>query len=99
MVHGFAGLPQITPVAWQAIDDIAGDIRAVTGVKRDAHSVSRGRSRNLQLLDAAQQCAGPILRARQTGGRLLELPMEIAGIVIIASVVLYLLQQIEESLR
>jgi acetyl esterase len=27
MVHGFAGLPQITPVAWQAIDDIAGDIR------------------------------------------------------------------------
>ncbi|MGB7738626.1 MAG: alpha/beta hydrolase [Steroidobacteraceae bacterium] len=27
MVHGFAGLPQITPVATQAIDDIAGDIR------------------------------------------------------------------------
>lgn len=27
MVHGFAALPQITPVAWQAIDDIAGDIR------------------------------------------------------------------------
>ena len=27
MVHGFAGLPQITPVASQAIDDIAGDIR------------------------------------------------------------------------
>jgi acetyl esterase len=28
MVHGFAGLPQITPVATQAIDDIAGDIRS-----------------------------------------------------------------------
>ena len=27
MVHGFAGLPQITPVATQAIDDIAVDIR------------------------------------------------------------------------
>ena len=27
MVHGFAGLPQITPVATQAIDDLAGDIR------------------------------------------------------------------------
>ena len=27
MVHGFAALPQITPVAWQALDDIAGDIR------------------------------------------------------------------------
>jgi len=27
MVHGFAGLPQLTPVATQAIDDIAGDIR------------------------------------------------------------------------
>ena len=27
MVHGFAALPQVTPVAWQAIDDIAGDIR------------------------------------------------------------------------
>ena len=27
MVHGFAGLPQITPVAWQALDDIAGDLR------------------------------------------------------------------------
>ncbi|MDH4167331.1 MAG: alpha/beta hydrolase [Gammaproteobacteria bacterium] len=28
MVHGFAGLPQVTPVATQAIDDIAGDIRS-----------------------------------------------------------------------
>ena len=28
MVHGFAGLPQITPVATQAIDDMAGDIRS-----------------------------------------------------------------------
>lgn len=28
MVHGFAGLPQVTPVAAQAIDDIAGDIRS-----------------------------------------------------------------------
>jgi acetyl esterase len=27
MVHGFAGLPQITPVATQAIDAIADDIR------------------------------------------------------------------------
>jgi acetyl esterase len=27
MVHGFAGLPRITPVANQAIDDVAGDIR------------------------------------------------------------------------
>jgi acetyl esterase len=27
MVHGFAGLPQVTPVATQAIDDIAADIR------------------------------------------------------------------------
>jgi acetyl esterase len=27
MVHGFAGLPQITPMATQAIDDVAGDIR------------------------------------------------------------------------
>jgi acetyl esterase len=27
MVHGFAALPQITPVASRAIDDIAGDIR------------------------------------------------------------------------
>ncbi len=27
MVHGFAALPQITPVAWQSIDDIAGDLR------------------------------------------------------------------------
>ncbi len=27
MVHGFAALPQITTVAWQAIDDIAGDLR------------------------------------------------------------------------
>lgn len=27
MVHGFAGLPQITPVATQAIDELAGDIR------------------------------------------------------------------------
>jgi acetyl esterase len=27
MVHGFAGLPQVTPVAMQAIDDLAGDIR------------------------------------------------------------------------
>ncbi|MEY2919314.1 MAG: hypothetical protein RL261_619 [Pseudomonadota bacterium] len=27
MVHGFAGLPQITPVASQAIDDVAADIR------------------------------------------------------------------------
>jgi len=27
MVHGFAGLPQITPAATQAIDDLAGDIR------------------------------------------------------------------------
>jgi acetyl esterase len=27
MVHGFAGLPQITPVASRAIDDIAADIR------------------------------------------------------------------------
>jgi acetyl esterase len=26
MVHGFAGLPQITPMASQAIDDVAGDI-------------------------------------------------------------------------
>lgn len=30
MVHGFAGLPQITPVATQAIDAIAGDIRRST---------------------------------------------------------------------
>ena len=28
MVHGFAGLPQLTPVAAQAIDDIAADIRS-----------------------------------------------------------------------
>jgi acetyl esterase len=27
MVHGFTGLPQLTPVAAQAIDDIASDIR------------------------------------------------------------------------
>ena len=27
MVHGFAGLPQLTPMATQAIDDLAGDIR------------------------------------------------------------------------
>ena len=27
MVHGFAGLPQITPVATRAIDDVADDIR------------------------------------------------------------------------
>jgi acetyl esterase len=27
MVHGFAGLPQLTPVASQALDDIAGDLR------------------------------------------------------------------------
>ena len=27
MVHGFAGLPQITPAATQAIDELAGEIR------------------------------------------------------------------------
>jgi len=42
MVHGFAGLPQITPLATQAIDD------------------------------AAQQYVGPIIRARQIGGRRME---------------------------
>ena len=28
MVHGFAGLPQVTPVAWQALDDISAEIRS-----------------------------------------------------------------------
>jgi hypothetical protein len=46
-----------------------------------------------------QQCAAPNLRVRQTGGRRRERPMEIAAIVIIASVVLYMLQQIEDSIR
>ena len=40
-----------------------------------------------------------MLHARQTGGRRMEQDMEIAGIVIIASVVLYMLQQIEDVIR
>jgi hypothetical protein len=49
--------------------------------------------------DAAQQCAGTILPARQTGGRRMEWTMEIAGIVMLGSVVLYMLQQIGDSMR
>ena len=48
--------------------------------------------------DAAQQCVGSILPARQTGGRRTEWTMEIVGIVMLGSFALYLLQQIADSI-
>lgn len=48
-------------------------------------------------LDAAQQCVESILPARQAGGRRVEWTMEIAGIVMLGSFALYLLQQIADS--
>jgi hypothetical protein len=61
----------------------------------------RGRldSLNFQQFDAAQQCAGPTIRARQTGVCGVGWSMEIVAIVFFASVVLYMLHQIEESVR
>jgi len=46
-----------------------------------------------------QQHWRAILLARRYGGRRLEPEMEIAGIVMLGSVLLYLLQQIEEAIR
>ena len=62
-------------------------------------TVFRVFSKIIHSLDAAQQCAGPILHARQTGGRRMDWTMEIAGIVMLGSVVLYMLQQIGDSIR
>jgi hypothetical protein len=46
-----------------------------------------------------QQHWRAILLSRQYGGRRLEPEMEIAGIVMLGSVLLYLLQQIDEAIR
>jgi hypothetical protein len=56
-------------------------------------------SSRLQIIAASQQHWRAILLARQYGGRRLEPEMEIAGIVMLGSVLLYLLQQIEEAMR
>jgi hypothetical protein len=62
-------------------------------------TLCRSFSKMIHRYDAAQQCAGSILPARQIGGRRMEWTMEIAGIVMLGSFALYLLQQIVDSVR
>ena len=56
-------------------------------------------SKIIHRLDAAQQCAEPILHARQAGVCRMEWTIEMIGIVMLGSVGLYMLQQIGDSLR